>query len=81
MNTEEHQPAGPCAWCEVDRQNEEMENEKLRFALERIERHGPIMGSTGEYRQGQLDILEIVSTIAGLALASSKPKKPTDNHP
>lgn len=47
------------------------ENARMREALEKIERHGPIMGSTGEYRQGQLDILEVVSTIAGLCLSNA----------
>lgn len=45
---------------------------RLREALLKIERHGPIMGSTGDYRQGQLDILENVSTIASLALATNE---------
>ena len=48
------------------------QREELRVALGRIERHGPIMGSRGDYRQGQLDILETVSTIAGLALCANK---------
>ena len=52
-------------------QNLERENIAMREALEKIERHGPIMGSTGDYRQGQLDILETVSTIAGLALCAN----------
>jgi len=56
--------------CEKPRAELERENARLREALEKIERHGPIMGSTGDYRQGQLDILEAVSTIAGLALVS-----------
>ena len=46
--------------------------EKLREGLMKIERHGPIMGSTGEYRQGQIDILETVSTIASLVLAEDE---------
>ena len=49
------------------------EIERLREALQKIERHGPIMGSTGDYRRGQLDILEVVSTIAGLALVANNP--------
>jgi hypothetical protein len=40
----------------------------LAQALQRIARHGPIMGSTGDYRQGQLDILENVQRIATEAL-------------
>jgi hypothetical protein len=47
------------------------EIERLREALQKIERHGPIMGSTGDYRRGQLDILEVVSNIAGLALVAN----------
>ena len=31
--------------------------------IERVARHGPIMGSRGEYRQGQLDVLESVRRI------------------
>lgn len=37
---------------------------RLRDKLERISRHVPIMGSTGDYRQGQLDVLESVKRIA-----------------
>lgn len=37
---------------------------RLRGTLERISRHVPIMGSTGDYRQGQLDVLESVKRIA-----------------
>ena len=37
---------------------------RLRDTLERISRHVPIMGSTGDYRQGQLDVLESVKRIA-----------------
>lgn len=40
----------------------------LRDALERIARHSPYMGSSGAYRQGQLNILESVSAIAQTAL-------------
>lgn len=50
----------------------ERENIAMREALEKIQRHGPIMGSRGDYRQGQLDILETVSTIAGLSLVNAK---------
>jgi hypothetical protein len=35
-----------------------------------IERHGVIMGSTGDYRQGQLDALKSVKIIATEALAA-----------
>ena len=51
--------------------NLELENIAMRQALEKIERHGPIMGSVGDYRQGQLDILEAVSTIAGMSLSEN----------
>jgi len=44
------------------------EGPKLRAALQRITAHRPIMGSTGDYRQGQLDILKSVQTIATTAL-------------
>jgi hypothetical protein len=46
----------------------EGEGPKLRAALQRITAHRPIMGSTGDYRQGQLDILGSVQTIATTAL-------------
>lgn len=46
----------------ITRQMEEIE--RLRDKLERISRHAPIMGSTGDYRQGQLDVLESVKRIA-----------------
>jgi len=41
----------------------------LRVALEAISRRGPIMGSTGEYRRGQLDALEACRKIALAALS------------
>jgi len=42
---------------------------KLRAALEKIMRFGPIMGSTGDYREGQLHALEVCSECAKAALA------------
>lgn len=47
------------------------ENARLREALEKIKRRHCIMGSTGDYRQGQLDALEVTRTIAGLALTQT----------
>ncbi len=51
------------------------ERDALREALQRIERHGPIMGSTGSYRQGQLDILESSKGIARAALNQTNTEK------
>ena len=45
----------------------------LRTALERISRHRPILGSTGDYREGQLHALEAVKAIADEALAHPEP--------
>ena len=47
-----------------DSEQQAREIARLREALGRISRHGPIMGSTGDYRQGQLDVLESVKRIA-----------------
>jgi transposase-like protein len=52
------------------------ENAKLREALGKIKRRHCIMGSTGDYRQGQLDALEVTGTIAGLALTQVDIQKP-----
>ena len=38
--------------------------QELRKVIERVAHHGPIMGSRGEYRQGQIDVLESVRRIA-----------------
>lgn len=46
----------------IEQQAEEIAG--LCESLGRIARHGPIMGSTGDYRQGQLDVLESVKRIA-----------------
>jgi hypothetical protein len=46
------------------------QRDALAIAMKCIERHGVIMGSTGDYRQGQLDILESVKIIATEALAA-----------
>ena len=45
---------------------------RMREALERIARHGVIMGSKDDYRQGQLDVLESVHAIAQAALQPSR---------
>lgn len=42
--------------------------EELEKALDSISRHHPIMGSKGDYRQGQFDVLESVKNIAKEAL-------------
>ena len=43
------------------------QNAKLAKALKAITRRVPIMGSTGEYRRGQLDALEACREVAALA--------------
>ena len=48
------------------------QRDTLAFAMKCIERHGVIMGSTGDYRQGQLDALKSVKVIASEALAATK---------
>lgn len=48
--------------AEIEQQAKEIA--KFRGALGRISRHAPIMGSTGDYRHGQLDVLESVKRIA-----------------
>lgn len=50
----------------------EQEAAGLRAALEAITRRAPIMGSTGPYREGQLDALEACREIASAALEESK---------
>lgn len=44
----------------------------LRQTLESLARRAPIMGSVGDYREGQLDALEVVSDVANDALAATK---------
>lgn len=46
--------------------------EALEAALAGLSRHAPIMGSRGEYRQGQLDCLEMVREIARAALEDAE---------
>lgn len=46
----------------------ESEVQKLREALEAITRRAPIMGSRGDYRDGQLDALKACSEVARAAL-------------
>ena len=48
------------------------QRDALAIAMKCIERHGVIMGSTGDYRQGQLDALKSVKIIATEALAAAK---------
>ena len=48
------------------------QRDEMAEALKCIERHGVIMGSTGDYRQGQLDALKSVKVIASEALAPVK---------
>lgn len=59
-------PDEPELWQAVERMKgaHRQEIARLRDKLERISRHVPIMGSTGDYRQGQLDVLESVKRIA-----------------
>lgn len=59
-------PDEPELWQAVERMKvaHRQEIARLRDKLERISRHAPIMGSTGDYRQGQLDVLESVKRIA-----------------
>lgn len=45
------------------------ELERLREALRAITRRVPIMGSTGDYRDGQLHALEACATVAREALS------------
>jgi hypothetical protein len=48
------------------------QRDALAIAMKCIERHGVIMGSTGDYRQGQLDALKSVKVIASETLAATK---------
>ena len=52
------------------------QRDTLAEALRSIQRHGPIMGSAGDYRQGQLDVLESVARISNKALAAVKGVEP-----
>jgi len=58
-----------------------MENHKLQEkikvqedALDRISRHGVIMGSVGVYRDGQIDAFNAARDIAEKALTNTAPK-------
>jgi len=44
------------------------ENARLRKALKTLSRYVVIMGSRGEYQQGQLDVLEYIHEISNAAL-------------
>lgn len=61
----------------------EHENIVLREALEKVERHGPIMGSGGDYRQAQLDILaDTVRVIMKQVLLEPRSNDPPERqHP
>ena len=50
----------------------ERQRDELLEALESLTHHRPIMGSTGDYREGQVHILESVTRIAKAAIASVK---------
>ncbi len=50
------------------------ENARLRKALKTLSRYGVIMGSRGEYRQGQLDVLEYIHEISNAALQPERGK-------
>jgi hypothetical protein len=50
----------------------ERERDELLKALESLTHHRPIMGSTGDYREGQAHILESVTRIAKAAIAAAK---------
>ncbi len=58
------------------------EEKALRDALKAICRRGPIMGSTGEYRRGQLNALEACRKVVFAALAEAKKSitEPELNH-
>jgi len=43
----------------------------LLEALGSLSRHRPLMGSTGEYREGQLDLLQSIERIAKAAIAKA----------
>ena len=55
-------------FCEIDHCPLHAAAPEMLRALERIARHGVIMGSKDDYRQGQLDVLESVHAIAKTAL-------------
>ena len=50
----------------------ERQRDELMEALESLTHHRPIMGSTGDYREGQMHVLESVARIARAAIAASK---------
>lgn len=50
----------------------ERQRDELLEALESLTRHRPIMGSTGDYREGQVHILESVTRIAKAAIDAVK---------
>ena len=48
------------------------QRDELMDALERLTHHRPIMGSTGDYREAQMHVLESVERIATAAIAAVK---------
>jgi hypothetical protein len=81
MTTGEEFTAGQIDRLTQERDALRAEVAALREALERVKRHGPIMGSRGDYRQGQLDVLESVARIAGQALAFPTQPQPQPEPP
>jgi hypothetical protein len=51
------------------------QRDRLAAALQGLRRHAPIMGSTGDYMQGQLDVLKSVERISDEALQSLNPNE------
>ncbi len=75
-----HQESNYESWVLTDfaRQLERQRNiareqrDELLAALEAIKRRVPIMGSKGDYREGQLHALEACSEVANAAIAAVK---------
>ena len=51
------------------------QRDRLAEALQGLRIHVPIMGSTGDYRQGQLDVLKSVERISDAALQCLNPNE------
>jgi hypothetical protein len=54
----------------------ERQRDELLESLESLTHHRPIMGSTGDYREGQMHVLESVARIAKAAIAAVKGGRP-----
>lgn len=54
----------------------ERQRDGLLEALESLARHRPMMGSTGDYREGQMHILESIARISKAAITAVKEGKP-----